>query len=957
MRYCYHCMQVIEDDVLNCPFCGTNPRKEVPVHHLMPGTVLNDKFLVGQALGEGGFGITYIGRDLNLDMIIAIKEYYPNGYVNRNNTASPMVTGAADGDMREVFEQGKDRFIKEARILGKFANEPGIVNVRDFFETNNTAYIIMEYLEGKTLKAYLKEKGILSADEVVNLMLPMIRSLKKVHQQGLIHRDIAPDNIMITSDSVKLLDFGAARDVSNGNKSLSVMLKPGFAPEEQYRSRGQQGPWTDIYAICATMYKCITKVTPDDSTQRLFSDEVKRPSELGIAINPAIENAIMKGMSVRQQDRYQNVDELINGLSGQEEASEASDFIPYSQMGANNEEVKITGYNDKKISKNKSDSEQRKIPSKKVIIASIIGVLVIGIGVILAVSLGKSDKHSDTANTVADEGKNDSDKEGMNGADQNSDSNSSDRGDSESNKGTKKQWPDEYYLNFVLDGSEYAMPFDMSELFDNGWVFDGTNVSKDTVIEPYDTKTLVYMVRNGRSIILTVYNPSSVSKVLGECKVCELEVQKDSNAKLEIGGVNIFDMSSEQIVQKFGIPYGYSENNNRVTLEYHGEMLAYPSYIKYSFNKNNEEDNTVTIQNLLYERVLKQTIMDTPVLSDKFYDYTFELDGVTYQLPCTLEQFVSNGWTINKYGVGDDTMVTGKSLVGFTMIKGESEIDLEALNSNGNATSLADCKIVTVEYSLNQPIEFRTVKNATEYNIDTVKSAYADFEPEVYESSSYTKLTYYLPYNQFAGVELWFPNSGASESDKKYYNKVKLTNIDYGKLNSEETVTTVPEYLDAYNAPKAFGQDITKEIVKIDDEYYEIMAPMSEFLKNGWKIVGGMNVLPCGMYTENVTLEKDGKFLWNLKVQNNSWNQCSIENCVVSSVVCDNSNYESAEVVLFGGVTIGTDEAELVAAAGDLLKKDEYSSYTRYSFNKDGVGISVMVNSDKKVYKISVECK
>lgn len=334
MKYCYHCMQVIDDSNAICPGCGHDPNPQVPPHHLTPGTILNDKYLVGQALGEGGFGITYIGFDLNLEMVIAIKEYYPNGYVNRTNTATQFVSGPTDGERRDVFDQGRDRFLKEARVLAKYAGESGIVNIRDFFQENNTAYIIMEYLRGVTLKEYLKQRGKIPADEMINLLMPMMQSLKKVHQQGMIHRDIAPDNIMLTEDKVKLLDFGAARDVSNGNKSLSVMLKPGFAPEEQYRSRGVQGPWTDIYAISATIYKCITGVTPDDSTQRMYRDELKRPSELGIAINPNVENALMKGLCVNQEGRYQNVDELMRGLQGNDSFTSNPAGTPMGMTGS-----------------------------------------------------------------------------------------------------------------------------------------------------------------------------------------------------------------------------------------------------------------------------------------------------------------------------------------------------------------------------------------------------------------------------------------------------------------------------------------------------------------------------------------------------------------------------------------------------------------------------------------------
>lgn len=255
--------------------------------------------------------------DTKLDMKVAIKEYYPNGYVNRSNTISLAVNSSTSEERKDFFDSGRERFLREAKILAKFSGSIGIVDVRDFFEENNTAYIVMEYLDGKTLKDYLKTNGTLTVEQTLSLLMPVMESLKKIHTQGLIHRDISPDNIMLVDGRVKLLDFGAARTVSaTANNSLSVMLKPGYAPEEQYRSKGEQGPWTDVYALCATMYKCITGVTPDDAAQRLYNDELKAPSALGIAIDPAVEKALLKGLNVKQKDRYQSIDELLDGFKG-----------------------------------------------------------------------------------------------------------------------------------------------------------------------------------------------------------------------------------------------------------------------------------------------------------------------------------------------------------------------------------------------------------------------------------------------------------------------------------------------------------------------------------------------------------------------------------------------------------------------------------------------------------------
>jgi len=317
MSYCMWCMQPIMETDEECPFCGKPVAVDCQPHHLIPGTLLNNKFLVGKVIGQGGFGITYIGRDTKLDIKVAIKEYYPNGYVGRSNTMSLDVNCNTSENDREFYEKGRDRFLKEARTLAKFSDASGIVSVRDFFEENNTVYIVMEYLDGEDLKEYLRDKGTISAEKTIQMMMPVMESLEKIHTQGLIHRDISPDNIRICGNGVKLLDFGAARTVSAlSQKSLSVMLKPGYAPYEQYFSTGEQGYWTDVYALCATMYKCMTGVTPEEAPARMACDNLKTPSALGVNISTTVERAIMKGLSVQVKDRYQSMKELIRGLNG-----------------------------------------------------------------------------------------------------------------------------------------------------------------------------------------------------------------------------------------------------------------------------------------------------------------------------------------------------------------------------------------------------------------------------------------------------------------------------------------------------------------------------------------------------------------------------------------------------------------------------------------------------------------
>ena len=211
--------------------------------------------------------------------------------------------------------------------MAKFSKDEGIVKALDFFEINNTAYIVMEYLEGITLKQYLRENQRIAPEDLIELLVPLIESLDEIHSQGMIHRDISPDNIMVLPDGrIKLMDFGAARDYTEfGEKSLSIVLKPGYAPPEQYQTHGIQGPWTDIYALCATMYKCITGENPPDAIERVMDDSLKKISEFGIAIPPQEEEAIIKGMSVSAKDRYQDIKDFCEDLYGAYEETPASE--------------------------------------------------------------------------------------------------------------------------------------------------------------------------------------------------------------------------------------------------------------------------------------------------------------------------------------------------------------------------------------------------------------------------------------------------------------------------------------------------------------------------------------------------------------------------------------------------------------------------------------------------------
>lgn len=295
-----------------------------PPHHIPQRTVLNGKYLLGKALGEGGFGITYLAWDLTSGVKTAIKEYFPSGYVNRVPKSNNVIINSKSN--QAASNRGLKRFIEEAKNLAKIKNLSGIVNVRDFFSANGTAYIVMEFLDGISLKKYMQRKGgKITTDEILGIMRPVMDSLVQVHKTGLIHRDISPDNIIITKyNEVKLIDFGAAKQSNLDGKSLSIVLKQGFAPEEQYRTHGEQGPWTDVYALGVTIYFCITGQLPPESIQRMYRDTIMRPSELGAVISPGQETALMKSLAVYAKSRYQDVSQMIAGLYNPRERRKTS---------------------------------------------------------------------------------------------------------------------------------------------------------------------------------------------------------------------------------------------------------------------------------------------------------------------------------------------------------------------------------------------------------------------------------------------------------------------------------------------------------------------------------------------------------------------------------------------------------------------------------------------------------
>ena len=336
-KRCYGCMKHKISSPI-CEHCGFDETAGNASHQLPLGTVLKEQYLIGKVLGQGGFGITYLGWDQYLDLPVAIKEYYPSGLVMRDCTLSTEVIGCG-GDTAERFAGNKERFLREAKMLARFSQVPQIVQIRNFFLANNTAYIVMEYVEGITLKQYVKDKGgKISPEKALSILGPVMGALEKVHQSGLVHRDISPDNIMmLPGGGAKLLDFGAGRDVGsavvgkNLTSSTEAILKPGYAPIEQYQKRGNLGPWTDVYAMCGTVYYSLTGEVPPDAPERMLEYEEELVTQIQ-GLTATQRAALEHGMALRAEQRTGSMEQLRQELLKQEEPTAAPEKKPQTRQ-------------------------------------------------------------------------------------------------------------------------------------------------------------------------------------------------------------------------------------------------------------------------------------------------------------------------------------------------------------------------------------------------------------------------------------------------------------------------------------------------------------------------------------------------------------------------------------------------------------------------------------------------
>lgn len=280
-------------------------------------SLLRGRYLVGRTLGVGGFGITYLAYDLATSTKVAIKEFFPKGYTTRKPLSSSVTV--TQPNYRIAFNHWLNAFVQEAQMLTSIKHLHGVVKLLDFFQANSTAYIVMDFLEGISLRKYLNGKGgRIALKDCLNIIRPVMESLVILHQYGVIHKDISPENIQIVQNKfIKLIDFGAASIYTQNIVKPFIVLKKGYSPIELYASNMPQGPYSDIYEVGATIYNALTGIVPQEAVSRMQKDLLYPPSRLGVKIPLVQENSLMKALAVDPRNRYDNIGEFIEMLYGE----------------------------------------------------------------------------------------------------------------------------------------------------------------------------------------------------------------------------------------------------------------------------------------------------------------------------------------------------------------------------------------------------------------------------------------------------------------------------------------------------------------------------------------------------------------------------------------------------------------------------------------------------------------
>lgn len=312
-RFCPFCMSPVHDDGSR-PTCGQRVDNcSAPPHHLPLGTMLLGRYLVGRALGSGGLTITYIGRDLSLDNKVVVKELFPVDLVSRRSSESlgvKLYSGVEDKDLVD----SRSTFLRDARTLALLGRSEVLPSARHFFEENGTAYLVMDYIEGESLAQVVGNRGSrLECDELLGLVRPLFPALSELHGAGLIHGNISPDNILLTEGGVRLIGCSCPAAPTVKARISSMTPKTAYSPIERHAG-DRQGPWTDVYSLCASLYACITGIEPPPALGRVAKDDMAPPRNLGIRMPTWQERALMRGLRMMPSRRFSTISQLEDAL-------------------------------------------------------------------------------------------------------------------------------------------------------------------------------------------------------------------------------------------------------------------------------------------------------------------------------------------------------------------------------------------------------------------------------------------------------------------------------------------------------------------------------------------------------------------------------------------------------------------------------------------------------------------
>ncbi len=694
---CPNCMQALQNGEDVCPFCNFEiSQYEEMSNCLRPFTILQNKYMIGRVIGVGGFGITYIGWDLNLQTYIAIKEYFPESIASRDTSVALESTQVQSNDSkREVYDKGLKRYVEEAQNLSKFYQLQGIVSVKDFFYENSTGYIVMEYINGINLKEYLKNSGgKLDEATVLALMKPVLESLYQIHNAGMVHRDISPDNIMVDKDNkIKLIDFGSARGQSaESEKTYTVILKHGYAPPEQYYAKGNQGPWTDIYSLCATMYRMLTGQNPPNSVERMETDDYVNPSSYGVQVSPRTEEVLRRGLAVKVNDRYQNIGQMLADLYGNQPltpmqpatpnatvapggASTAAPMQPVSPMQPvtpMNNATPIMGagaMTQQSMHLNMQPAAPAAPASNKkkttgIIVIAVVAVLLI-VGLAFIIFGGKDDDKKDkdnkkTTEQTTEDGKTTEDP---------------DEPTTEEPSANAWQWPTELSDNWrdyqlSIDGTIYAFPMPYSEFESMGWKCSYLPTHIDGGGSDYATFEL-----DGIEAYVLINNYGLNEAPIEDCHVIGISVDSDdfdatSHEIIMPGGFKMLEATLDEVKASYGAPEYIYDGETYTSVDYAGDEwedgmdLEFNAEGKLSVismaNTAVPADVTTSPSDISTEppAVNAQYVAPSGPSTDRF-DNIITIDGAYYQIPVPVSEFTANGWMLD---TATDDYISGNSV-------------------------------------------------------------------------------------------------------------------------------------------------------------------------------------------------------------------------------------------------------------------------------------------------------